>query len=581
MNYEDKNKTIVANIPCPECGIEDGAGDNLKVYEDSHGHCFACGYHPKTIDIESVGSLWSGRTSIVKEQKPFLIGNPENLHWVTESRRLSKMTLDHFNYEVSQDENGNWVQVANCYEGSGFKGQLVAQQLRYPNKPGEKKFMPWRGQFNGLYGQWLWSPTPNLFITITEGFLDAMSIDQVQGGKYPVVSLPKGSNNGYAAIRDNLDYLLGFKYVVLALDNDEAGIKARDSILQLLDHTKVRLLELPLKDANDMLKADRGAELQKLIMFAKEYRPCQIVTVSDVIEEVLVQPQYGIAYPYKTMNDITYGMQMGEIHVFVGANGVGKTELIKELMFHFLSSFHIGLFSFEQNPESTIRRIVGSKVKERLHLPGARWDETEIREEAMKLDQKIWLYKKAASATLDDIFNAIRYLAKAKNCKLFIIDNLKGLKLGYDNDKAVELMTSLQALCKELQVNVWLLSHVNKDGVRQSTHVGFSSKVENPHGNLTEEQIKETMEKFKVSWETGRIPTKENVEGSSVICDLADYVWALARNTQSENIAVRSQLNIVPRKCRLDSSLTGKMFSLRYTLEGRYEEITNPGEVFK
>ena len=71
------------------------------------------------------------------------------------------------------------------------------------------------------------------FITITEGEIDTLSVAQVQGKQYPVVSIPKGVVGVRHVIARNLEYLQGFKYVVLGFDNDEQGRLAAKECIDL------------------------------------------------------------------------------------------------------------------------------------------------------------------------------------------------------------------------------------------------------------------------------------------------------------------------------------------------------------
>ena len=63
-------------------------------------------------------------------------------------------------------------------------------------------------------------------ITICEGELDAMSVSQAQGNKWPVVSIRNGAASALKDVSDNYDFLTSFDTVVICFDNDDAGKKA-------------------------------------------------------------------------------------------------------------------------------------------------------------------------------------------------------------------------------------------------------------------------------------------------------------------------------------------------------------------
>ncbi len=549
---------IVGTEACPTCveAGRDSSNDNLTIYDDGGKHCHACGTSERSI---------------------FITGEVQELT----KRRIKAETCRHYNYQIGKYTGSigigkhrravkdEWVRLVNYFTDSGT---LIAQKIKTQNK--EMKLLG-NGKNLPLYGQWKFQPNKNLFITVTEGEEDALAVFQVQGCQFPVVSIPNGAQSAAGAIEDNLTYLLGFKYVVLVFDNDDAGRAAAAKCVPLFEPGKVRVVKLNgFKDANEMVIAGKSKELQELVYRAKVIEPDHIVTVGSLMDRILVQPQYGIDYPWPTLTRITYGHQSGEIHIVVASTGVGKTEYIKEIIFHFLAkNMQVGLFSFEQSPDNTIRRLVGAKLGIKLHLPGAEWNADKITAEAMKFDKHIYLYDKAGAVDTADIFNSIRYLAKVNNVSYFVIDNLKALGLASDYEKAESFMNTLKSLCKELNITAVLLSHVAKDKYGQTVYTTTSPKNPDAYYSQTAESTDQALKKPGLDWESGRMPTIANVEGGGIITQLADYVFALARNSVSEDKQESTVMRVKALKTRLDSSYTGKVFKLVYTDAGKLEEI--------
>ena len=469
-----------------------------------------------------------------------------------------------------------WVQIAEWHTPAG---KLVAQKLR--NK--DKWFkMLGNAKDLDLWGIHDYVPTENLFITVAGGEIDRMSVMQTQGLQYPVVSPPSGEGSAFKAIKKNLKILMGFKFVVLALDNDEAGMQAMQKALELFEPDKVRIATWPLKDANEVLKdyynkysqKDAHDKFQSILWNAKIVAPDHLVTVHDIKDLVLKQPQFGAPYPWEAMTKATYGFQFGEIHIVVGANGIGKTEFVKDIMFHFLDQeVGIGLFSFEQDPEDTLRRLVGARLGLKLHLPGANWEADRISNELEKLDEKIYLCKRAGEIDHDELFRSIKYLAKAKDKRLFIIDNIRGLGIGHDTELAGSFMRKLQSVCRSLKVSVFLLSHVAKDKYTTQVYTSTSPKNKEAYDAQTAEDVEKAVKKPGMDWESGRMPTTVNIDGPSVFGDLANYIWALARNKVSEDSSEASTLRVKALKTRLDGTFTGVIFKLNYTNEGKLVEV--------
>ncbi len=536
---------VIKKEQCPECARLGGdkANDNLAIYQDGSSYCFACN--------ETRDKGWA------------LLGT----HKALNKRLITQETCEFADYQVGKytgyihglnNVETLSVHIANYY---GAKHKLLRQKLRTANKA--MVMLGPKGVDVPLYGQWLWEPNDKLFVTIVEGEIDMLTVLQVQGTQYPVVSLSKGAGGAVADIKRAAKWLMGWKYVILAFDNDEAGNEAALKVLEadILDPTMVRIAKWPLKD-----------EITRVLFNAKSEKPDPLVTISDIREKILTQPKFGTSYPYKSMTQITYGFQPKQVHIIVAATGIGKTEFVKELMFHFLSeNMEVGLFSFEQTPDDTMRRLIGAKLGLKLHLPGAVWNEAEIIKEMEKFDKKIYLCDRTGSIKLDELFLYIKYLAKACNKKIFFIDNLKGLGLGYDAELSSLFMRKLQTIVRELNISVFILSHVSKSQMAKQVYVTTSPKNPN-YKDMSAEETQGMIEKDGMNWETGRMPTTETVEGHSVICDLADYVWGLARNKNSEAYEESHTTKVKLLKARLDGEYTGKSFKLYYNKEGRLVE---------
>ena len=172
----------VKKEPCPNCGSK----DNLAVYSDGHAFCFGCSYRvPAPTETKHKRKSYYSSTPVTPPLIKFV--TPKELP----KRGITEETAKFFNYGIA-DYNGSPVQVAT-YEDQ--LGRQSAQHIRFK----DKKFI-WVGDCKNvqLWGQKLWrqhGSYGNVFAVITEGEIDAMSISQVQGNKFPVVSLPSGAQS--------------------------------------------------------------------------------------------------------------------------------------------------------------------------------------------------------------------------------------------------------------------------------------------------------------------------------------------------------------------------------------------------
>jgi len=116
-----------------------------------------------------------------------------------ESRKITLETAQHFGVGYGE-LFGERCQV---YPYMDARGRVVAQKLRFQGKRfqivGDAKKM-------GLFGAHLWRDGGK-YLIVTEGEVDALSYSQVQGNKWPVVSIPNGAQNALKDCKANLEWL--------------------------------------------------------------------------------------------------------------------------------------------------------------------------------------------------------------------------------------------------------------------------------------------------------------------------------------------------------------------------------------
>lgn len=570
----DKEKAhVVGEEKCPEPGC-DGAGNNVKLYSDGSKFCFGCYRVPFSLGNE--------------EARKFIHG--EYLPLTT--RAITEETARFCDIQVAQytgqfGRGGN-TRFANNEHVIVFNykisGKVITQKIRTQHK--EMTIKGNGGPEMPLYMADKWAPNKKLFVVVNEGEIDTASCIQLFDYQYPVVSIPKGAGNAKSALSQHLRYLLGFKYVVLCFDMDEAGQAATDACVALFEPGMVRVASLPMidgkqyKDANEMLVDGKTKALKDAIFFAKDVVPKSVVSVRDIINKGMQQPGYGVEFLWEPLTKATYGCRLGEIYVIAGAPATGKTEFITHIMGGLMNQgMKIGLASFEQDPEESLLRIIASRLNRKLHLPGETWDETEIVAEAERLDNKIHFYDRAGQVDVDDMFNYMRYLAKAYSYQIFVVDNLKAIGLANDSEKATYFMNKLKSLMKELNTTVFLLSHVSKNDIKRTTYTSTSPRDPEKYANQTAESIQSMVNRPGLDWDTGRIPTSADIEGSNVVVSLANFVIALGRNRHSQDSTEKRTLNVKFIKARFDSQYDGFKFKLYYEDNGTYS-VTNSSDLY-
>ncbi|TBR30671.1 MAG: toprim domain-containing protein [Reyranella sp.] len=459
-------------------------------------------------------------------------------------RNLTEETAKKWRYEVGKFK-GKSVQIANYLDEAG---KVAAQKLRFANKDftvvgNLKDALP-------LFGQHLWRDKGRM-VVVTEGEIDAMSVSQLQGHKYPVVSLPNGAQGAKKSVAKALDWLLGFEVVVFMFDMDDPGKEAASECAALLPPGRAKIAALPLKDANDMLKAGRGAEVIDAIWGAKEYRPDGVVSLKDIRDRVLAVPETGLPWVFPTLTKHTFGRRYGELY-FVGAGtGVGKTDfLTQQITFDVVDlGQKVGVFFFEQQPEETGKRLAGKLTGKRFHIPDGTWEQPELIEALDKLDAHDGLrfYDHFGVTEWDVVKARIRYMAHAEGIRIFYLDHLTAFAAGAEDErKELErIMGELGGLVKELNIMMTAVSHLST-----------------PEGKPHEEGGRVMIRHFK---------------GSRSIGYWSHFMFGLERNTQSDDPEERGTTTFRILKDRNTGNATGETFALAYDRDtGRLFETDMP-----
>ena len=438
--------------PCPRCGSR----DNLARYTDGHGFCFGCDhYEPATGDSATTNR----RPTVAQDFTPV-----HGEFVALSSRKISEETCRHFGYAVGM-RNGKRVHIAPYYKG----GELVAQHFR----DAEKNFA-WAGDAKGfefeMFGQHLWRDGGKK-VVITEGEIDAMSVSQLQGNKWPVVSIPSGTKSAEKSIRANIEWLEKFDEVILMFDSDEPGREAVAEVAPLFSPGRCKVATLALKDANDMLKAGRGAEVIEAMWGAKPYRPDGIRSVEDVAALAEQDIPWGRRWFLKALDDLTYGRRDGECYAFGAGTGVGKTDLFTQsIAFDLLElGLAVGVLYLEQPPVETVRRIAGKAVGRVLHVPGkASVEERRAAIGKLSATGRLHLYDNFGSTDWEVIKAKIRYMVVGLACKHIYLDHLTALVAHEEDERKAldKIMAELAALALELACTIHFISHLTrpKDG---------------------------------------------------------------------------------------------------------------------
>tara|TARA_R100000152_G_C6781317_1_gene215573 strand:+ start:2273 stop:3877 length:1605 start_codon:yes stop_codon:yes gene_type:complete len=437
---------FVGHEPCPKCGSQ----DNLARYTDGHGFCFGCQYYEHGNDTQE---------SVVKDNKmEFIEGESSPLN----KRKITQETVEKWGYKQGTYK-GKKVHLANYRD---IQGNLVAQKVRFPNK--DFLFIG-DTQNSGLYGQHLWRDGGKM-VVVTEGELDALSVSQIQGNKWPVVSVPNGSAGAKKALAKQLEWLEKFESVILMFDNDEAGLKAVDDCVTLFSPGRVKIAKLPLKDASEMLQSGRSKEVIEAIWEAKVFRPDGIVDGKDLWDLVSSNDvNDSIDYPYPGLNSKTMGIRKGEIVCITAGSGIGKSQVCREIAYHMLlQDKKVGYIALEESNKRTALGFISLYLNRPIHLQNVEVNDEDLKDgfENTLGTGNLYFYDHWGSMDVEHLLSKIRYMVRGLGCEYIILDHISivvsGMEGGDERRMIDNAMTKLRSLTEEVQCGMILVSHLRR-----------------------------------------------------------------------------------------------------------------------
>ena len=540
---------IKSREPCPQCRKQgsDQSGDNLCVYHDGHVHCFACGYHKggQRLTVKKAGTF-----------RPY-----EGSYQPIPDRKITEASCKKYGVTIGPEGQHYYPYYKD--------GELVAQHIRSNGK----KFA-WKNSLDGvkslnLFGQHLWKPGKR--VIITEGEIDCLSISQVMDHKWPVVSVPNGAKTAPDSIRSNLEWLSQFQQIILCFDMDEAGKKAAKECAELLPVGKTFILELPAKDANEMLLAGKGADLISCSWNnIREYRPDGIIAGPDVDLQADQSLTNIWEWPWPSMTAKMYGRRPYELITIAAGSGVGKSTFVRELIYDdLLKGDTVGVMMLEESTADTLRDLIGLHINKPLRKImvsrvinesrkakgmepidfGVVDDvtEEEVDKARREITKSLYLYDHFGSVQKDNLLRKLEYMVKGLGCTKVYIDHISIVVSGLETDnerKDIDvLMTELRSFVQRTGVNLVVVSHLRKSSGKP--------------------------------YEEGGRVTAQDLRGSGSILQLSNVLLALERDQQAENRDGTARTTLRCLKDRL-GSFTGVVTDLLYEQPtGRLKEVAH------
>ena len=535
MSNESESQVLNAKLSCDDCGSSDGRCE----YTDGHSYCFVC-------------ESYTHGTNSTKTQRPKPAGEALSFsrsngrYQALTNRKISEDTCKKYGYWVGEFK-GQFVQVANVT--NRVTGQLTGSKIRFANKD----FMALGVKSSDLFGAHLWNGGKK--IVITEGEIDCLSVAEVFQCKYPVVSIPLGTNSAKKTCAANYEYFDTFDEIILMFDMDDPGREATTEAAEVLPAGKVKVAVLPMKDANECLKAGNGKAIIDAIWNAQPYLPDGVVDAMSLLDRVLDQKEVESIplFGSESLRRKTKNVRAGEIVMLTSGSGSGKSTFARQNVYNWYknNSIPVGVAMLEESVEETVLDILGIHLKKRIrqdHMDFIK-DPEFVKAYTEAFDkQPLHLYDSFAEAVENRLLSKLEYMAKSLGCKVIVLDHINivvsGMEEGDERKTIDRLMTRLKSFAKANAVVVMVIAHLS-----------------NPDKGTPHEE--------------GRVVKVTDLRGSGGLRQLSDTIIALERDQQGDT---PNRVLIRVLKCRFtgDTGFAGYMEYNRET--GLLEELQYEGE---
>jgi twinkle protein len=213
----------------------------------------------------------------------------------------------------------------------------------------------------------------------------------------------------------------------------------------------------------------------------------------DLLDEVAGKSEWGkVSYlPWLKLRDL-FAYRPGEVSVYVGFNGHGKSLVVGQIMLSQMAQGEIVLvISLEMKPRRTLARKLRQFVGRRLdQIHG--W---EVDQFVDWCEGKLWLYDQQGMVDQQKIIAVIRWAIEHRGVTHVVVDNLaKMCKSEEDMDGQKFFVDALCTIARDTSTHMHLVVH--------------------PRKNVNEEQP----------------PRKMDIRGSSTISDAPDNVFCIYKN---------------------------------------------------
>ena len=280
-----------------------------------------------------------------------------------------------------------------------------------------------------------------------------------------------------------------FKYYMNEIKDNSYKRKVKDQVFDLVNSLESKSPSEIKSYIEDLAnKLDYGS-VEQLFVDASEIKRTDLNS--------------GLETGFKDLDALLGGLVYGSLTVLTGEPSSGKSTLLNQIVAQNIMNGHrCMLYSGELTDFNVLQwfmRAVAnpSDLQEFKGKVGSYYDVTSHGEYSIRqwIKNKLFIYSEDSRSSVDNISVSIEYLARTKDVKLFVLDNMMTIdNSGLEElDKQKRLAKKLKSLARKYRICIILVAHPKKKGDKDKYHM-------------------------------------HDVSGASEVVNLADYELILTRN---------------------------------------------------
>ena len=382
-------------------------------------------------------------------------------------RGISEDTLKEMNVSEGPEFMPQTGKVENTIK---FNYMIGDELINIKYRDGRKNFKLYKGAEKVFYN--INSIVGYDTCVIVEGEMDALAYHEA--GIHNVISVPNGAtlNHNNLDYLDNcIDYFEDKEKVILAVDQDDAGIALQNELIRRLGAEVCYLTNfVDCKDANDYLLKYGKEELATTI---KECRPVpleNVTTFKDIEHEVtdFVQNGFKKGFQIGLSNfDNIFSTYTGQFITVTGIPSSGKSDFVDQMCVGYNQNY--GWKTAFASPENAptflhahkLMRKVWQDMPRKSDIGTAKWKQVaeHVNDNFFFIDMERY--------TLETVLRKGAELVKRKGIKCLVIDPFNKIrdtecKSEDVNRYTMDYLTKIETFAKKFDVLVFIVAHPTK-----------------------------------------------------------------------------------------------------------------------